>query len=64
MKTQGIPFEERDVETSATYAREMRAINPRGGVPTFQIDGQVLVGFDARQVTATTEREAERRRLQ
>ena len=64
MKTQGIPFDERDVETSATYAREMRAINPRGGVPTFQIEGQLLVGFDARQITSTMEREAERRRMQ
>jgi glutaredoxin len=64
MKTQGIAFEERDVETSATYAREMRAINPRSGVPTFHIGEQVLIGFDARQIASTMEREAERRRIQ
>ena len=45
MSEQGIAYEERDVEASPENARRMRAINPRGSVPTFDLDGRVLVGF-------------------
>ena len=63
MKTQGISFMERDVEASATNAREMRFINPRGGVPTFNVEGQVLVGFDPNEVMSSIRRAAEQRRM-
>lgn len=46
MKKEGISFTERDVEASQTASRRHREINPRGTVPTFDIDGQVLIGFN------------------
>ena len=36
-----------DVELDLSAARELRELNPRGGVPTIVIDGQTMVGFDA-----------------
>ena len=30
--------------------RAMRAVNPRGGVPTIDVDGQILVGLNERKV--------------
>jgi glutaredoxin 3 len=61
MRTQGIAFEERDVEASAINARQMRFINPRGGVPTFNVEGQVLVGFDPNEVMSSIRRATEQR---
>ncbi|MGA2450781.1 MAG: glutaredoxin domain-containing protein [Polyangiaceae bacterium] len=63
MRAQGIAFEERDVEASATHAHEMRTLNPRGGVPTFDVEGDVLVGFDPSQVMSSIRRAASQRRL-
>ena len=63
MRAQGISFEERDVETSASYGREIRAINPRGSVPTFQIDGHTLVGFDPSAVMSSIQRASARSRM-
>jgi len=42
-----IPYEGLDVELDLSAARELRELNPRGGVPTIVIDGQTMVGFDA-----------------
>jgi glutaredoxin len=61
LSAQGIPYEERDVEASRENAREMRALNPRGGVPTFDLDGQVLIGF-SEQTFAIALRRAEDQR--
>jgi glutaredoxin 3 len=63
MRGQGIAFEERDVEASTINAREMRTINPRGGVPTFNVEGYVLVGFDPNQVMSSIRRAGEQRRM-
>jgi len=60
MSDQGIPYEERDVERSASYASAMRAINPRGSVPTFDVDGEVMVGFSEQSLAATMKRAARR----
>jgi len=51
-----VPFEERDIEASDTYASEMRALNPRMSIPTFNIEGEVFVGFSAAWVTEAVER--------
>ena len=45
MSANGVPYEERNIESSADYARAMRRLNPRGSVPTFDIGGNALVGF-------------------
>jgi glutaredoxin len=40
-----IRFREHDVEQDATARRTMLRLNPRGSVPTIEVDQQVLVGF-------------------
>jgi hypothetical protein len=61
MAANGVAYEERDVEASETNALRMRAINPRGGVPTFDVEGQVLVGFSADGLLATMRQAAQHR---
>lgn len=56
-----IPFEERDVEASRTYQTEWRKLNPRGGVPTIDVDGQVMVGFSGGQLAHMLAEAAKRR---
>ena len=60
MSERGIAYEERDVEASTENARHMRSINPRGSVPTFDLDGQVLVGFSEREVESALRKAADR----
>jgi glutaredoxin len=60
MQARGIPYEERDVERSREHGRAMHAINPRGSVPTFDVDGEVLVGFSETNVLAAMDRAAQR----
>jgi hypothetical protein len=40
---------------------ELRRLNPRKSIPTFQIDGTVLVGFSAGSVESAIRRAAEAR---
>lgn len=56
-----ISFVEIDVEASPAARREHRARNPRGSVPTLDVDGEVLVGFSPGQLQAAMRRAAERR---
>jgi glutaredoxin len=61
LRHNGIPFEERDIERNPADRRAMTALNPRGSVPTIEVDGQVLVGFNERQVGAAIKRSVQRR---
>jgi glutaredoxin 3 len=45
MNAHGMAYDERDVEASVAYSRELHSLNPRGSIPTFDVEGQVLVGF-------------------
>jgi glutaredoxin len=47
MASRGISYEERDIEASTDNGVMLKEINPRGGVPTFDVDGDVMVGFSA-----------------
>jgi len=58
MASSGVQYEERDVESSPSDGQRMRALNPRGSVPTFDIDGQVLVGFSPEGLIAAMRRAA------
>jgi glutaredoxin len=60
MASQGIAYEEHDVERSSDDARRMRALNPRGSVPTFDVDGEVLVGFSEPGLLAAMQSAARR----
>lgn len=62
MGSQGIVYEEHDVDDSAANERALRALNPRGGVPTFDVGGEVMVGFSPRGLVATMQRAAARPR--
>lgn len=43
---EGYAFEDHDIEASETDKALLRSINPAGGVPTFDVAGHVIVGFD------------------
>ncbi len=42
----GQPYFERDIERDPDANARMRKLNPRGGVPTIDVEDQVIVGFD------------------
>ena len=46
----GIRSVEHDVDSDTRASERHRRLNPRGSVPTIEIDGQVLVGFSARSI--------------
>lgn len=56
-----IAFVEKDVEASSGNRSELFALNPARTVPTFNIDGQIVVGFSpeglARTIGARVERQ-------
>jgi glutaredoxin len=67
MAGQGIPYEERDIDRSSEYAQKMRSLNPRGSIPTFDVEGDVMVGFSENALIAMMQnaarRQAARRQL-
>jgi glutaredoxin len=58
MALQGIRYEERNIELSSEDAQTMRAINPRGSIPTFDIEGDVMVGFSEQGLVAAMQNAA------
>ena len=46
----GVPYLEKNIEQDPVARRNMMGVNPRGGVPTFVIKGQVMVGFSAEAI--------------
>jgi glutaredoxin len=61
LTSNGVAYEERDIETSSEYARKIRVLNPRASIPTFDIDGAVMVGFSENELISMLERAAQRR---
>ncbi len=61
LRHNGIPFVERDIEKDPANRRALTALNPRGGVPTIDVDGQVMVGFCEHQVGEAIARAVQRR---
>ena len=61
LRHNGIPFVERDIEKDPSNRRAMTALNPRGGVPTIDVDGQILVGFNERQAGEAIAKSVNRR---
>jgi len=53
LRANGVPYEERDIEASRTYAMQMRALNPRMSIPTIDVEGDVDVGFSTSWLTTT-----------
>jgi glutaredoxin 3 len=61
MTAYGIPFEERDIDATTEYAQQLRLLNRRMSIPTFDIDGKVMVGFNPRRLVLMLQRAALRR---
>jgi glutaredoxin len=59
----GIRSTEYDIENDSAAKARQRALNPRGTIPTVDIEGQVLIGFNPRRIEAAIDRAA-RARLQ
>ena len=59
----GIRSTEYDIENDSAAKARQRALNPRGSIPTVDIEGQVLIGFDPKGIEAAIDRAA-RARLQ
>ena len=57
----GISFVERDVANDQSAQQRLQQLNPRGGIPTFEIDGQVLVGFSPAGLQSAIDRAARER---
>ena len=52
MKKQGVPFEERNVESSMQYANEAVQKSGQMGIPVIDIDGKIIIGFDRPRIDA------------
>lgn len=61
MDREHVAYVARDVEESAAYRARARTLNPRGSVPTFDIDGMALVGFTPASLERALDRAAEAR---
>lgn len=61
MRASSIPYVERDVEDSPAFRDTLRRLNPRGSIPTFAIDDEVLVGFSPSALQAAIDTAARRR---
>ena len=57
----GIRSVEYDIDRDADAGRRHQRLNPRGSVPTIDIDGRVLVGFDAESIERALQRAARAR---
>ncbi len=60
LSANNIPHRAVDVRIDPRAREQMERLNPRGSVPTFDIDGTVLVGFGERTVSRTLARAAEK----
>jgi glutaredoxin len=58
LDAKGVSYDDRDVDTSPDDARALRRLNPRASIPTFDIDGSVMVGFSESSFIALVERAA------
>lgn len=61
LSERGIRFVEHDVENDARAQARHRLLNPRGNIPTIEIEGQVLVGFSPAKIERAIDHAARRR---
>jgi glutaredoxin len=60
LDAQGIAYTYRDTD-DPTNKHTLRALNPRGTIPTINVDGRIVVGFSAENLQSTILRAAEAR---
>lgn len=61
-RLEGVSCVEHDIERDARARERMRALNPRGSIPTIDVEGRVFVGLSPRALEAAID-DAARRRL-
>lgn len=61
MSARGVSYVEKDVEASAAYASEWRALGTNNAVPTTVVDRTVLVGFSESRFQDALDAAARRR---
>jgi glutaredoxin len=61
LSERGIRFVEHDVENDPRAKARQRLLNPRGNIPTIDIEGQVLVGFNPSKIERAIEYAARQR---
>lgn len=52
LKKLGVPYEERNVETSLQFANEAVQKSGQMGIPVIDIDGKIIIGFDRPRIDA------------
>lgn len=62
MSAEGISYQEIDVDRRTDAMGQLSVLNPRRTLPTFDIDGQVVVGFDQVALTGAIDGAARRHR--
>jgi glutaredoxin len=63
MNANGVPYDDRDVDASSADKQALRRINPKGSIPTFDVEGQVMVGFSEASCINLVQRAAAPRAL-
>lgn len=61
LRSQKISYREVNVDRDKAGASELRRHNPRGSIPTFNIDGRILVGFSSAALTTAIATARQRR---
>lgn len=61
LRDEGYTVTELDVEKSETDAVVHKSLNPAASVPTFDVEGSILVGFDRRRMAETIKGVAEKK---
>lgn len=62
LRQQGIAYQEVDIDAREGARSQLRMLNPRGSIPTFDIEGEVLVGFRPERIASLITTAAERHR--
>jgi glutaredoxin 3 len=52
LRARQIPYTGFNVQRDPGAARRLRDLNPRGSIPTIEVDGKVVVGFDERKLSS------------
>lgn len=60
MRDQGITFHEVDVDRRAGALAQLQMLNPRSSLPTFDVDGRVVVGFEEARLRTAIDEAAQR----
>ena len=61
MDRQGITYVDHDIDDDASAREAMQRLNPRGSVPTLDVDGQILVGFGPQYLESALDKAARKR---